>query len=123
MAEETSERKRISIPKVDQSVLDWWDAQHDVGLSVRMLIRAEIERSGYADVAFQPVAQLPRRGRPPGQGGDAADAEASVAEAAAAPAARVPAPAASVPAPTPAPAQPEPVLAGGMSPIDAIMNS
>ena len=65
-ADETSERKRISIPKADESVLAWWDEQKDSGLSVRLLIRNEIERSGYTDTAFRPVAQLPRRGRPPG---------------------------------------------------------
>jgi hypothetical protein len=57
-AEETSDRKRISIPKADQSALEWWDSQKDPGLSVRLLIRSEIERSGYADVAFRPVTQL-----------------------------------------------------------------
>ncbi|MFF2053744.1 hypothetical protein ACFVU2_19225 [Leifsonia sp. NPDC058194] len=79
-AEETSERKRISIPKADESVLTWWEKQNDVGLSVRMLIRNEIERNGYVDVAFAPVAQLPRRGRPPGSGPDAAEAAESEAE-------------------------------------------
>jgi hypothetical protein len=57
-SEQTSERKRISIPRADQSALDWWEAQHDVGLSVRLLIRAEIERSGYVDVAFRPLSKL-----------------------------------------------------------------
>lgn len=54
-SDETSERKRTSIPKVDDSVLEWWEAQHDAGLSVRLLIRAEIERSGFLDVAYRPV--------------------------------------------------------------------
>jgi len=57
-AEETSDRKRISIPKADKSVLEWWEAQKDPGLSVRLLIRTEIERSGNLDVAFRPVTQL-----------------------------------------------------------------
>lgn len=65
-AEENSERKRISIPKADESSLAWWNTQKDPGLSVRLLIRNEIQRSGYTDTAFRPVAQLPRRGRPPG---------------------------------------------------------
>jgi hypothetical protein len=30
----TSERKRISIPKVDTSVLQWWERQHDAGVSI-----------------------------------------------------------------------------------------
>jgi hypothetical protein len=56
--EEISDRKRISIPKADESVLEWWEAQKDPGLSVRFLIRNEIERSGYTDLAFRPVKQL-----------------------------------------------------------------
>lgn len=60
-----SERKRLSIPRADESVLEWWDAQTDPALSVRLLIRGEIERNGYTDTAYRPVAQLPRRGRPP----------------------------------------------------------
>ena len=63
--EETSERKRISIPRADESVLAWWAQQHDPGLSIRTLIRAEIERSGYQDTVYKPVVQQPRRGRPP----------------------------------------------------------
>ena len=58
-AEDTSDRKRISIPKADVSSLEWWKAQKDPGLSVRLLIRNEIERSGYIDVAFRPVTQRP----------------------------------------------------------------
>lgn len=71
--EENSERKRISIPKVDDSVLAWWATQNDPSLSVRLLIRSEIERSGYTDIAFRPVVQQPRRGRPPGSGMDGID--------------------------------------------------
>jgi hypothetical protein len=57
--EDTSDRKRISIPKADESVLAWWDAQKDPGLSVRLLVRNEIERSGYTDLAYRPVTKLP----------------------------------------------------------------
>lgn len=53
----TSERKRISIPKVDTSVLDWWERQHDAGMSIRVFIRREIERSGYADVVHGRVEE------------------------------------------------------------------
>lgn len=45
----TPKRKRVSIPKEDESVLAWWALQRDPGLSVRQLIRAEIERGGYVD--------------------------------------------------------------------------
>jgi hypothetical protein len=80
--EDNSERKRISIPKADESSLAWWDEQKDPGLSVRLLIRNEIERNGFSDTAFRPVAQLPRRGRPPGIAGDIGEEEtdASTAE-------------------------------------------
>jgi len=124
-AEEASERKRLSIPKVDASVLEWWSLQHDPGLSVRMLIRAEIERNGFSDVAYRPVAQQPRRGRPPGSTTDPGESPEEEASAAANTVA------VTTPAPTPVPAadptparEPELVGAGGgMSPIDAIMNS
>lgn len=123
-AEEASERKRLSIPKVDASVLEWWGLQHDPGLSVRMLIRAEIERNGFSDVAYRPVAQQPRRGRPPGSTSDSDEGTDEEARAAAT------AVATSVPVHDPA-AVPDPVqtrepelvgVGGGMSPIDAIMN-
>lgn len=65
-AEGPSERLRVSIPKADESVLKWWDMQGDVSGSIRMLIRGDIERNGYTDVVFKPVAQQPRIGRPPG---------------------------------------------------------
>lgn len=121
--EETSERKRISIPKADESVLKWWESQHDVGLSVRMLIRNEIERSGYVDVAFQPVTQLPRRGRRSGSDeSDDTEPGTPVAQLAY-PAEGSPAPALAQPAAQPAAVpQPQPVAAGSMSPIDVLMN-
>lgn len=56
-ADGTSERKRISIPRVDTSVLDWWEQQHDVGMSIRVLIRREVERSGYTDIVHGRVEQ------------------------------------------------------------------
>lgn len=127
-AEDAPARKRISIPPVDVSVIEWWEAQHDASLSVRMLIRAEIERSGYTDVAYRPVTQQPKRGRPPGSAseGESADtdesAEAgSAAKTPAEPVAvaepfAVPEPAAAA-ASTPAPAR------TGQSPIDSIMGN
>ncbi len=39
------ERRRVNLPAVDVSSHQWWEAQHDVSLSIRMLIRAEIERN------------------------------------------------------------------------------
>ena len=74
-AEDNSERKRISIPKADDSVLAWWATQNDPSLSVRLLIRNEIERSGYTDMAFRPVVQQPLRGRPSGPAGEATEGD------------------------------------------------
>lgn len=117
-AQTPSERKRISVPRADESVLDWWELQHDPGLSIRTLIRAEIERSGYVDAVFRPVSQQPRRGRPPGS---AIEPE---------PAAEHPVPVSpvvSAPAPTTQPAAaPTPIesapASSGLSAIELIMN-
>lgn len=119
-AGENSGRKRISIPPVDESSHAWWDAQKDPSLSVRLLIRAEIERNGYVDTAYRPVAQVPRRGRPPGTGSESEDTDGA-AEPVATPAAAV----AAVPAARPvAVAQPAPVPQSADSGfgIDALMN-
>ena len=123
-AEDSSGRKRISIPPVDVSVREWWEKQHDPGLSVRMLIRAEIERNGFSDVAYRPVAQQPRRGRPPGSSSDFDESAEDETPSATPPVvATTPAPAQVVPDLVPT-REPELVGAGGgMSPIDAIMNS
>ncbi|MCY1718424.1 hypothetical protein OVA26_15930 [Microbacterium sp. SL62] len=116
--EESSERLRVSIPKVDQSSLDWWRTQHDVSLSVRMLIRAEIERNGYVDTAFQPVVQQPRRGRRPSDPIEESDEDAPTITSLA-----PPAPAPVIPA-TPPVLTPVPAIsdtAPGFT-IDNIMN-
>lgn len=60
-----SRKLRVSIPAADLSVLQWLDAQASLADSLRALIRESIQRDGYIDVAFKPVEQLPRRGRPP----------------------------------------------------------
>lgn len=57
-------RRRVSIPEADTSTLSWWSLQADPALSVRLLIRDEIERSGYLDYANRPVSQKPKVGRP-----------------------------------------------------------
>lgn len=64
-AREAPYRKTFSFPKTDESTAAWWDAQADPSLSIKLLIRAEIEKHGYTDTANRPVVQLPRRGRPP----------------------------------------------------------
>lgn len=65
-----SRKVRWSVPAADVSVIDWLDAQHNVGNSLRTLIRESIERDGVVDVYFKPVTQQPRRGRPPGRAAD-----------------------------------------------------
>jgi hypothetical protein len=114
-AQEISERKRISIPKADESVLQWWNEQHDPGLSIRTLVRAEIERSGYVDSVYRPVSQQPRRGRPPGSATDFDDTDDQGAPVA---------PVVTIPTHAPAPVRDvEPVAAGSIpSAIDSIMN-
>lgn len=68
MAEGTSvsKRYRFSVPNEDESTQRWLDAQQNLSLSLRLIVRKQIEREGYIDVACRPVEQLPRRGRPPG---------------------------------------------------------
>lgn len=56
---------RWTLPAADTSVAEWLDAQENISESLRLLIREEIQRSGYVDIAYKPVEQLPRRGRPP----------------------------------------------------------
>lgn len=60
-------RYTLKVPQVDESVVEWVVAQHDLSLSLRQLIRDEIQRNGFTDTANRPVTQLPRRGRPPAQ--------------------------------------------------------
>lgn len=63
-------RIRVNVPQADESVLAWFELQENHSLSVRQLIRESIARDGYTDVVNRPVAQLPKRGRPPGQAGE-----------------------------------------------------
>lgn len=69
-----SRRFRVSVPDADESVLAWIGAQSDLSASVRTLIRDAIERHGYRDATCYPVQQQPRRGRPPKQLDQAAQA-------------------------------------------------
>ncbi len=57
-------RLRITVPASDTSVLRWLEVQESPSISLRMLVRAAIERDGYTDMLTRPVDQLPRRGRP-----------------------------------------------------------
>lgn len=60
------QRFRVSVPAADEAVLAWMALQDNQSLSMRMLIRENIERNGYIDVVNRPVVQLPKRGRPLG---------------------------------------------------------
>lgn len=58
-------RRQTSFAAEDTSVLQWWDAQRDVALSLHDIIVEAIERNGYGDYHFRGVEQRPRVGRPP----------------------------------------------------------
>lgn len=68
-------RFTLKVPQVDESVVEWVSAQHDLSQSLRQLIRDEIQRNGFTDTANRPVTQLPRRGRPPAQYADESEFE------------------------------------------------
>lgn len=51
----------------DTSVATWLACQDSVSESLRALIRESIERDGYLDLANRPLAQQPRKGRPPAE--------------------------------------------------------
>lgn len=115
MAGDVVERKRISVPAIDETVHEWWDRQHNPSESVRQLIRTEIARNGIADVAYGPVTQQPRRGRPAAEEA-AEEQERPIGEAAT----PETAPVADAPAPTTEPvARPS---ASAVDPLDAIIN-
>lgn len=63
--QEAPYRRTVSFPKADESTAAWWEMQENPSISIRMLIRDEIERSGYQDYANRPVFQKPQPGRPP----------------------------------------------------------
>ncbi|MFE4834488.1 hypothetical protein ACFRAU_07380 [Arthrobacter sp. NPDC056691] len=67
MSKQPGEPRKIrwTVPAADASVTEWLDVQQNISLSLRQLIRESIQRDGYIDVAYRPVEQLPRRGRPP----------------------------------------------------------
>lgn len=60
----TYKRYRFNVPYADESTIAWAEAQVNLSTSLRQLIRAEIERSGYVDAMCTPVEQLPKKGRP-----------------------------------------------------------
>lgn len=64
MANETTERHRISVPLGDTAVLDWIHNQANLSYSLRLVIREYISRHGYGDVTCLDVSQMAKRGRP-----------------------------------------------------------
>ncbi|MDN6427558.1 hypothetical protein [Acidipropionibacterium jensenii] len=58
---------RFSYPIADTSVATWLECQDSISESLRALIRESIERDGYLDLANRPLAQQPRKGRPPAE--------------------------------------------------------
>ena len=106
MAEGTSvsKRYRFSVPNEDESTQRWLDAQQNLSLSLRLIVRRQIEREGYIDVACRPVEQLPRRGRPPGSVSEADSPELGSESVQEQPSQ---APAAQEPEPTPAASDPQ----------------
>ena len=63
---------RFSYPIADTSVATWLECQDSISESLRALIRESIERDGYLDLANRPLAQQPRKGRPPAESAGAA---------------------------------------------------
>ena len=66
MANVSYKRYRFNVPDGDESTLKWCEAQVNLSMSLRHLIRTAIERDGYVDAMCTPVSQLPKVGRPAG---------------------------------------------------------
>ena len=62
-------RHRFTVPAADVSTVEWIAQQENLSYSLRALVRDYIEHHGYTDPHNRPVRQLPRRGRPPQDGG------------------------------------------------------
>ena len=65
MGTENYSRHRFTVPNEDTTVIDFINAQSNLSMSLRMLIRRYVEKDGYTDVTCARVEQLPKRGRPP----------------------------------------------------------
>ena len=62
---EQNVRYRFAVPEQDVSVHDWIQAQMNLSMSLRLLIKEDILRNGCTDMTCRVVEQLPKRGRPP----------------------------------------------------------
>lgn len=57
-------RYRLTVPNQDKSVQDWIAEQLNISVSIRQLIREDIQKNGYTDVTCRQVEQGAKRGRP-----------------------------------------------------------
>lgn len=64
MAKSARKYIKLSVPLADTSVLEWLSKQDDMSLSIRALIRSDIERNGMEDMFCRGVVPQSKRGRP-----------------------------------------------------------
>lgn len=57
-------RYRLSIPEQDASVQEWLASQINISVSIRALIREDIQKNGLTDVTCRDVELKPKVGRP-----------------------------------------------------------
>lgn len=56
-------RLRFAVPKEDESIIRWLNAQSNMSYSLRVLIKRAILKSGYTDITCE-LIERDRRGRP-----------------------------------------------------------
>lgn len=61
---ENGKRYRLSVPKEDIPVMQWLDAQVNISVSLRTLIRDDIAKNGYTDATCRDVNIRKGAGRP-----------------------------------------------------------
>ncbi|MEV7605518.1 hypothetical protein AB0N65_08780 [Paenarthrobacter sp. NPDC089322] len=64
-AKQPPRRYRLNVPHADEAVVAWMELQDNQSMSIRMLIRASIERFGYVDIVNRPVLPLPAPSQAP----------------------------------------------------------
>ena len=62
--EESFTRHRFSVPKADDTVREWMEAQSNLSQSLRQLIREYVRKNGCTDVTCARVEQIGKVGRP-----------------------------------------------------------
>lgn len=53
-------RYRFSVPEQDAAVHEWIKNQLNVSMSLRMLIKEDVNKNGYSDVTCRVVREIPR---------------------------------------------------------------